>query len=103
MSTMNTIDSITMLPRTAEAAQLQGREQTMMEHASEQPGLQFQQKTEHQMRQTVETQKSETQEYDGKEGRGGSAGHRTGNRKKKTIEREAPVAPRSNSSFDIMI
>lgn len=103
MSTMNTIDSITMLPRTAEAAQLQGREQTMMEHASEQPGLQFQQKTEHQMRQTVETQKSETQEYDGKEGRGGGAARRTGKRKKKTNEREAPVAPRSNSSFDIMI
>lgn len=103
MSTMNTIDSITMLPRTAEAAQVQGREQTMMQHASEQPGLQFQQKTEHQMRQTVESQKSETQEYDSKEGHGGSAGHRTGGRRKKDTEREAPVAPRSSSIFDITI
>lgn len=102
MSTMNTIDSITMLPRTAEAAQVQGREQTMMQHASEQPGLQFQQKTEHQMRQTVESQKSETKEYDSKGGRGG-AGHRAGNRKKKNAGQEAPAAPRSSSSFDVTI
>jgi hypothetical protein len=99
---INSIDATTMLPRTVEAAQLQGKEQSQIQHASDQPAIQFQQKTEQQAKQTVESQKSETDEYDMNEGRGGRGG--AGNRKKRKKEqKEAPVAPRSDSSFDIMI
>lgn len=103
MATLNSIDAITMLPRTAEAAQLHGREQTMTQHAAEQPGLQFQQKTEHQMRQTVESQKSETKDYEKGKGKGSKKELHKGHKKAKPLEKEAPVAPRSNSSFDITI
>lgn len=102
---LNSIDFNTMLPRTAEAADVQGREVSQSQHLAHQTGVQFQQKTEQQARQTVETAKSETEEYDAKKegnGRGNS-----GNRKRKKQEdgnkSAAPMAPRSNSSFDIMI
>lgn len=102
---LNSIDFHTMLPRTAEAANVQGREQSMTQHMAEQPAVQFQQKTAQEARQTVETAKSETEEYD-EDREGNGAGGYTGNRqnrKKKEEGKEAPVAPRSNSSFDIMI
>lgn len=102
---LNSIDFQTMIPRTAEAADMQGRELNQNQHLAEQPGIQFQQRTEQEARQTVETAKSETEEYDtGGEGKG--TGGRTGNknrRQNKKTQKEAPVAPRSNSSFDIMI
>ncbi|MCH5251957.1 MAG: hypothetical protein J1F22_03185 [Lachnospiraceae bacterium] len=100
---LNSMDAITMMPRSMEAAEVQGKEMHQTQHASDQTAVQFQQKTEQEARQTVESQKSETEEYDldGSQG-GGGAG--SGNRKKKKKEqKEAPVAPRSNSSFDIMI
>ena len=42
MAMINSLDAITMLPRTAEAADIQGRENQLMEHAALQPGSQFQ-------------------------------------------------------------
>lgn len=101
---LNSIDFNTMLPRTAEAADMQGRELSQTQHSAEQPGIQFQQRTEQEARQTVETAKSETEEYDAeKQGNGkGYSGNR--HRKKKEEEQKsAPMAPRSNSSFDIMV
>lgn len=101
---MNSIDQLTMLPRTVEAAQIQGREQNQMQNAVDQPALMFQQKTQQEARKTVEMQKSDAEEYDMEDGGGGggNAGARKRKKQKKDI-REAPVAPRSDSSFDIMI
>lgn len=101
---MNSIDFVTMLPRTVEAAQMQGKEQSQIQNAAQQPGIQFQQKTEHDARQTVESQKSETEEYDMKDGEG--KGAYSSRKKKKEQEKKkskSPEAPRSNSSFDIMV
>jgi hypothetical protein len=98
---VNSIDATTMLPRTVEAAQLQGREQNQIQHALDQPAIQFQQKTEQEARQTIESQKSETDEYDLDEG--GKHDGRGKRKKKKKEQKEAPVAPRSDSSFDIMV
>ena len=100
---MNSIDQITMPPRTVEAAQIQGREQNQAQNAIEQPALLFQQKTQQEARKTVEMQKSDTEEYDMEEGGGKGAGGGRGNKKQKKKTREAPVAPRSDSSFDIMV
>ena len=100
---LNSIDMVTMLPRTAEAADLQGRELSQLHHASEQTAVQFQNKNMQQARQTVETQKSETEEYDMNQSSGGAAYRRNNRKKQKKEQREAPMAPRSNSSFDIMI
>lgn len=101
---LNTVDLVTMLPRTAEAAQVQGREQSQMQHAQDQPGIQFQEKTETEARQAVEAQKSETEEYDMNDGGGGGRGA-GGNRGKKRgkQKKEPAMAPRSDSSFDIMV
>lgn len=102
---LNSIDFQTMIPRTAEAADMQGRELSQNQHLAEQPGVQFQQRTEQEARQTVGTAKSETEEYDS-DGEGNEAGGHAGNRhgrQNKKAQKEAPVAPRSNSSFDIMI
>ena len=98
---INSIDMMTMLPRTAEAADIQGRETSVQENATNQPAVQFQQKVEHDARQAVEAQKSETEDYDS-EGSGGRGAQSRGKKKKKP-QKEAPVAPRSNSSFDITI
>lgn len=101
---MNSIDLVTMLPRTLEAAQLQGKEQSQIQHAAEQPGIQFQQRTEQQARQTVESQESETKDYDREDGKSrGSYVKRQQRKKKEKGSKETPVAPRSDSSFDIMI
>ena len=100
---INSIDITTMLPRTAEAADLQGREINQQQHATDQHAVQFQNLTQQEARQTVETQQSETEEYD-MDGSSGGSGRGSGNsRRKKKQEKEAPMAPRSNSSFDIMV
>jgi len=99
---LNSIDIVTMLPRTAEAANLQGREMSQLQHASEQTAVQFQNKNAQEARQTVETQKSETEEYD-MDGSSGGAYQQSNAKKRKKQKDEAPMAPRSNSSFDIMI
>ena len=67
---INSLDAITMLPRTAEAADIQGRENQLMEHAALQPGSQFQEKVKRNQRQAVETQNSEKMNKDGGSGKG---------------------------------
>lgn len=99
---LNSIDFVTMLPRTAEAANLQGREMNQLQHAAEQTAVQFQQKNVQEAKQTVETQKSETEEYD-MDGSSGGTSQQKNAKKRKKEKNEAPMAPRSNSSFDIMI
>jgi hypothetical protein len=101
---INSVDFATMLPRTAEAADVQGREDSQNQHAAEQTAIQFEKNTQQEAQQTVETQQSETEDYD-RESEGGNAGSSSGRRKKKNekSKKEAPMAPRSNSSFDIMI
>lgn len=99
---INSIDITTMLPRTAEAADLQGREINQQQHATDQNAVQFQNLTQQEAMHTVETQESETDEYD-MDGSGGSGGGSANSRKKKEKKKEAPMAPRSDSSFDIMV
>ena len=89
MAMINSLDAITMLPRTAEAADIQGRENQLMEHAALQPGSQFQEKVKRNQRQAVETQNSEKM-HDGM-------------KKRKKKEEKAPEAPRRTSGFDITI
>ncbi|MCH5264897.1 MAG: hypothetical protein J1F02_03285 [Lachnospiraceae bacterium] len=100
---LNSIDIATMLPRTVEAANAQGRELNQTQHALQQTAVQFEARTEREARQTVESQKSETEEYDAEEGSSGGGAGSSNRRKKKKNTEEAPVAPRSNSSFDIMV
>ena len=101
---INSIEITTMLPRTAEAADLQGRENSQLQHAADQPAIQFQNMTKQEASKTVETQKSEAEEYDLDDSASGGAGGRSGRRgKKKKEEKQAPMAPRSDSSFDIMV
>ncbi|HAK58058.1 MAG TPA: hypothetical protein DCP06_03670 [Lachnospiraceae bacterium] len=100
----NTVDMITLGARAVEAGDYQGREQTAIQHAQDQNAAQVQQNVEQRAQQTVETQPSDTEEYDMDEGGGrGAAGSGGRNRKKKEKEKEAPMAPRSDSKFDIMI
>ncbi len=104
MSSVNSIDIATLLPRTAEAANAQGRETNQAQNAIQQTAVQFEARTEREARQTVEAQKSETEEYDMDEGSSGGGGAGAGGRRKKKKDtKEAPMAPRSDSSFDIMI
>ena len=83
---INNIDFNTMLPRTAEAADIQGRETSLQQNAANQPAVQFQQRVEQEARQPVEAQKSETEEYDS-EGSGGGQ-NSSGGRKKKKQQKE---------------
>lgn len=99
MAMINSLDAITMLPRTAEAADIQGRENQLMEHAALQPGSQFQEKVKRNQRQAVETQNSEkmtkTVALEKETARG--------MKKRKKKEEKAPEAPRRTSGFDITI
>ncbi len=98
---LNSIDFMTMLPRTSNAADVQGREVSQTQSAASQTAIQFENRIQHEAQQTTETNKSETENYD----RDGSSrgGTRNSSGKKKEKKKEAPMAPRSNSSFDIMI
>lgn len=99
---IGTIDVATMMPRTINAAEVQGKEINQTQHIGEQNAVQFQRETVQQSQQTVETQESETNDYDG--GGNGSGGSNGQARKKKKDEKQGQkMAPRSNSSFDIMI
>ena len=100
MAMINSLDAITMLPRTAEAADIQGRENQLMEHAALQPGSQFQEKVKRNQRQAVETQNSEKKNKDGGSGKGD---RHDGKKKRKKKEEKAPEAPRRTSGFDITI
>ena len=100
---IGSIDAITLAPRTVNAADSQGREINQNQHILDQNAVQFQQNVEREARQTVETQESETEDYEG-EGSGGGA--RQGNSSKRRKKEESggqKMAPRSTSSFDIMI
>ncbi len=98
----SSVDLTTMMPRTVEAARMQGQEINQTQHAAEQTAVQFQSKVEHDAHQAVESKKSETEDYDSEEGSGKRHGGDSRRRKKKQ-EEKAPMAPRSNSSFDITI
>lgn len=100
---MGTIDAVTMAPRTVNAAEIQGKENAQYQNTGEQGAVQFQRETVQQTQQTAETQESETNEYDNSGGSGkGYAGGQS-KRKKKDDKKEQKMAPRSDSSFDIMI
>jgi hypothetical protein len=99
---MSSIDTITLAPRSSEASGIVGREQNQVQHMADVGEANFQKNVELQGQRTVESKKSETEDYDldksGKKGQG--QGKR---KKKKKQEEQAPLAPRSNSSFDITI
>lgn len=100
---IGTIDAVTVAPRTMNAAEMQGKENTQYQHIADQNAIQFQRSNEQRARQTVETQESETKDYDGD---GGNGKGPQGRNKKKNATKKEPeqkMAPRSNSSFDIMI
>lgn len=99
---ISAIDASTVAPRSAEASSIVGREQQQLQHVGESGAVNFQKNSEQNKQRTVETQKSESEEYsmDGS-GSGGYRGNKK--RKKKEQSQEAPMAPRSDSSFDIMV
>ena len=100
----NTIDMITMAPRSVDAGDYQGRELQQHQHTQDQMAAQVQANVEQKATQTVETQRSETEEYDMDDGGNrGASGGGSRQRKKKDKKDEAPMAPKSDSQFDIMI
>lgn len=100
---INMIDIASMAPRSQEASQLQNNIQRHAENTVANAGNQFAEQVEHDTQQTVRATKDEMNDY--KYGQGNSGGGQGRNNKKKKDEKkdEAPMAPRSNSSFDIMI
>ena len=80
---MGSIDAVTMAPRTLNAADAQGRELNQNQHIYDQNGIQFQQEVRRERRQTVETQESETKDYD-KKGNGKGQWRASNVRKKET-------------------
>ena len=85
---INSIDITTMLPRTAEAADLQGREDSQLQHAADQHAVQFQNLARQEAAHTVEAQKSETEDIDMEDSSGGGgARSRNSKRKKKQQKR----------------
>ena len=96
---MGSIDAVTMAPRTLNAADAQGRQN---QHIYDQNGIQFQQEVRRERRQTVETQESETKDYD-KKGNGKGTGAKNSSKKKQKQEKKERLAPRSTGSFDITI
>ena len=99
---MGSIDAVTMAPRTLNAAYAQGRELNQNQHIYDQNGIQFQQEVRRESRQTVETQESETKDYD-KKGNGKGTGAKNSSKKKQKQEKKERLAPRSTGSFDITI
>lgn len=100
---ISAIDASTMAPRSSEASSLVGKEQQQLQHVGENGAVSFEKNVIQDSQRAVETKKSETDEYDfdEKEGSRGYGGR--GRKRKKQPEKEAPMAPRSNSSFDIMV
>ena len=82
---MGSIDAVTMAPRTLNAADAQGRELNQNQHIYDQNGIQFQQEVRRESRQTVETQESETKDYD-KKGNGKGTGAKNSSKKKQKQE-----------------
>lgn len=101
---ISSIDTITMAPRTVNAAEAQGKELSQNQNIGTQNAIHFQRETEQQGRQTVATQESETQDYDKQNGKGEGASHQEKRKRKdKKAQPEQKMAPRSDSMFDIMI
>ena len=84
---MGSIDAVTMAPRTLNAADAQGRELNQNQHIYDQNGIQFQQEVRRERRQTVETQESETKDYDKK-----------GNRCEKFLKKETKTGKKGTIS-----
>ncbi|MCR4605444.1 MAG: hypothetical protein K5639_05540 [Eubacterium sp.] len=99
----NTVDMLTMMPRAAEAGDYAGREMAGHQHVHDSAAAAVQQNVEQKAVQTVETQKSETEEYDMDQGGGRGAYQQNRKHKKEEKKDEAPMAPKSDSMFDIMI
>ncbi len=99
---ISAIDTVTLAPRSAEASNLVGKEQHQTQHIAESGAANFSKNVEAKRNKTEETNKAEKEEYrfDGSGGNEYQSGKR---KKKKKDNQEAPMAPRSNSSFDIMI
>ena len=95
----NNVDMITMPNRAVEAGDYAGREIAQHQHANDQAAAAVQQKAQ----QTVEKQRSETKEYDMDQGSGRGAYQQNRRKKKEKKDDEAPMAPKSNSMFDIMV
>ncbi len=95
------IDLSTLAPRSAEASNLVGREQHQLQHVMDNGAAQVSKNVEERSQKTVETEKSDTEEYRF-DGSGGNRYHE-GKGKRKKKDAEPPKAPRSDSSFDIMI
>lgn len=100
---IGSIDVVTLAPRTLGAAETQGKEMNQNQNISDQNAVQFQQNTEHEARKTVETQESDTKDYDREGSNGGARKRDSSRKKKKEVSKEQKAAPRSASSFDIMI
>ncbi len=99
---ISAIDALTVAPRSSEASNLVGREQQQLQHVNENSAVNFAKNTEQKSQKAVETEKSDTKEYRF-DGSGGNGYQASGQNKKKKKKEEAPMAPRSDSSFDIMI
>lgn len=98
------IDIATMAPRSQEASQVQNNTMRHQENAQIQTGQQFSQEVQHDSQQTVETNKDEWPEYQYGESKGNHGGNPNQRRRQKSEDKdEAPMAPRSTSSFDITI
>lgn len=99
---ISSIDISTIAPRSSEASTIVGKEQSQLQHMEENGQVNFQKSVEQQNQRTVETKKSDAEEYSFEgSGRGGYQGNRK--KKKKKPSQDAPMAPKSDSSFDIMI
>ena len=97
------IDIATMAPRSQEASMVQHNVAKHPETTVAHAGQQFNQQVQQDSQKTIKTTKDEWAEFQYGEGSSGG-GQYTGQQKKRQKKNdEAPVAPRSNSSFDIMI
>lgn len=100
---INSIDLQTVLPRTIEAADLQGREINQQQHAAAQTAVAFQDEQAQEARQTNEIRETDANDYDlDKSPQGNGNGNSSENKKKKKKD-DGPMAPKSDSIFDIMI
>lgn len=100
---IGSIDVVTLAPRTLGAAENQGKEINQNQNITDQNAIQFQQNTEREMRQTVEAQESDTEDYDREGDSKGKRRQDSKRKKKEDLSGKQKMAPRSNSSFDIMI
>lgn len=99
---ISSIDLATVAPRSAETSAIVGKEQHQLQHMSENGAVNFEHNVEQKGQKAQETKKSEGEQYS-LDGSGSQKYQGNKKKKKKEESSEAPMAPRSNSSFDIMI